>query len=105
MIRFLSLVVVFLAPGTSQAQKNEVWNNPGLSQRGMQYGEQQIILRKDMSHCHGTAFDQTREVPDEQKRKALGIRLFDQCMAEKGWFAREPKPPKPGPKGPPETAT
>ena len=106
MVRFLSLVAVLLVSGAGLAQKNEVWNNPGLSQRGIQYGEQQLILRQDMSHCHGSAFDKAREVTDEHKRKALGVQLFKHCMAEKGWFPREAKKPsKPEPKGPRETAT
>jgi hypothetical protein len=105
MVRFVYLMIVLLATGSAQAQKNDIWNNPGLSERGIQYGEQQIILRQDMSHCHGSAYDKAREIADEQKRKALGIQLFNHCMAEKGWSAREAKPRKPAPKAPRETAT
>ena len=121
MVRFLSLMVVFLAPCAAHAQKNEVWNNPGLSQRGIQYGEQQVILRQDLAHCHGSAFEKSRaalppessgslsqgahESERERKRKALAVEFFHHCMAEKGWFAREPKPLKPAPKAPRETAT
>ena len=47
-----------------------------------------------MSKCHGTAFERAREVEDEQKRKALGIALFNRCMAR-----------KPAPKAPRETST
>ena len=88
-------------PHGAHVQCNELWSNPGLSQRGIQSGEQQIMLRQDMSKCHGTAFERAREVEDEQKRKAL----FNRCMAEKGWYAREPAPRKPAPKTPRETST
>jgi hypothetical protein len=105
MRRYLILVMVLSAAGAAHAQRNELWNNPGLSQNGVQFGEQQIILRQDMAHCHGTAFEGTREIQDEQKRKALGVQLFNRCMGEKGWYARDPAPRKPAPKGPRETAT
>ena len=122
MVRFLPLMIVLLATGSAQAQKNEVWNNPGLSQRGMQYGEQQVILRQDLAHCHGSAFEKSRaavppessstlsqgaqESERERKRTALAVEFFNHCMAEKGWFPREAKKPsKPEPKGPRETAT
>ena len=106
MARFLPFVVVLCTAGAVHAQRNELWNNPGLSQNGVQFAEQQIILRQDMAHCHGSAFEGTREIQDDQKRKALGVQLFNRCMAEKGWFAREAKKPsKPEPKGPRETAT
>lgn len=87
----LSLAIVFSA----QAQRNEVWSNPGLSARGVQPGEQQLILRQDMSACHGAAFEGTRALEDGEKRKALGVALFNRCMAEKGWQAREPRRPAP----------
>jgi hypothetical protein len=103
MIRFVPILVVLYATAT-HAQRNEIWNNPGLSQRGMQYGEQQVILRQDMAECHGKAFERAREAEDEQKRKALGVELFNHCMAEKGWYARGPGPRKPAPKAPRETA-
>jgi len=105
MARLLSLVCLLYAAGTAHAQRTELWNNPGLSQRGIQPGEQQIMLRQDMSECHGTAFERARGIDDEQKRKALGIELFKRCMAEKGWHAREPGPRKPAPKAPRETST
>ena len=105
MARLLSLVCLLYAAGTAHAQRNELWNNPGLSQRGIQPGEQQIMLRQDMSECHGTAFERARGIDDEQKRKALGIELFRRCMAGKGWHAREPGPRKPAPKAPRETST
>ena len=105
MVRFFFLVIVLCAAGAAHAQRNDIWNNPGLSQRGVQYGEQQIILRQDMAHCHGSAFEHARGVDDEQKRKALGVELFNRCMAEKGWYARGPGPRKPAPKAPRETAT
>ena len=37
------------------AQRSEVWSNAGLTARGMQGAEQQVMLRKDMSQCHGAA--------------------------------------------------
>ena len=105
MARLLPLVFLVCAAGAAHAQRNELWTNPGLSQRSIQSGEQQILLRQDMSACHGTAFERARGVEDEQKRKALGIALFNRCMAEKGWYAREPAPRKPAPKTPRETST
>ena len=78
---------------TAHAQRNEVWSNPGLSARGVQPGEQQLMLRQDMSACHGAAFEGTRGVEDEQKRKAAGVQLFRLCMAEKGWQVRPPRKP------------
>ena len=97
---------VLLAAGAAQAQRNDVWRNPGLSQRGLQYGEAQVILRQDMTHCHGAAFEGTRQLADENKRQALGRELFLRCMAEKGWSVSTPERPKPAPRKPPgETAT
>ncbi|HYR34575.1 MAG TPA: hypothetical protein VEQ87_09825 [Burkholderiales bacterium] len=100
----LSYLLLLLC-ATAYAQRNELWANPGLAERGVQPGEQQIMLRQDMSQCHGTAFERARGIEDEQKRKALGIALFKQCMAEKGWYARQPGTRKPAPKAPRETAT
>src|SRR5258708_15857401 len=104
MARFLSLVFLLYAAGAAHAQRNALWTNPGLSQRGIQPSEQQLMLRQDMSECHGTAFERARGVEDEQKRKALGIALFNGCMAQKGWHVRDPRPPNPPPKAPRETA-
>jgi hypothetical protein len=42
---------------------------------------------------------------DEQKRKALGVAVFKQCMADKGWHASEPKVRKPAPRVPKESST
>ena len=105
MARLFSLVFLLCAAGISYAQRNELWANPGLFERGIQPGEQQLMLRQDMSQCHGTAFERTRGIEDEQKRKALGVELFKRCMAEKGWHARQPEPRKPAPKGPREAST
>jgi hypothetical protein len=105
MARLGCLLFLLCAAAAASAQRNDLWTNPGLSQRGMQYAEQQLMLRQDMSACHGTAFERARGIEDEQKRKALGIELFKRCMAEKGWHAREPGPPKTAPKAPRETTT
>src|SRR5436190_2019577 len=94
------LWLAFLLSTPALAQRNEVWSNPGLSQRGVQADEQRVLLRKDMATCHGAAFERTRTIEDEEKRKALGVALFNRCMAEKGWAAREPGSPKPAPKTP-----
>jgi hypothetical protein len=99
------LFLLLLACPAASAQRNELWANPGLTERGVQAAEQQLMLRQDMSACHGTAFEHGRGVEDEQKRKALGIALFKQCMADKGWHASEPKGRKPAPKVPKETST
>jgi hypothetical protein len=104
MARALSFVLLLcLAP--AYAQRNDLWSNPTLAARGLSPGEQQVLLRQDMSACHGVAFERANGVPDEEKRKALGIALFKQCMSEKGWHAREPRPRKPAPNPPRETAT
>jgi hypothetical protein len=103
--RLFSLVFLLCAAGVSHAQRNELWANPGLSGRGIQPGEQQLMLRKDMSECHSTAFERARSIEDEEKRKALGIELFKRCMADKGWYARQPEPRKPPPKTTRETST
>jgi hypothetical protein len=95
----LSLVIVFSAHG----QRNALWSNPGLSARGVQPGEQQLMLRQDMSACHGAAFEASRAMDDEQKRKHLGIAVFNRCMAEKGWQVRQPR--KPEPKAPREISS
>jgi hypothetical protein len=105
MARLFSLVFLLCAADISYAQRSELWANPGLSERGIQPAEQQLLLRKDMSECHGTAFERAHGIEDEHKRKALGIELFKRCMAEKGWHARQPEPRKPAPKGPRETST
>jgi hypothetical protein len=103
----MARLVVFLLviSASALAQRNEVWSNPGLSARGVQLAEQQVMLRKDMSQCHGAAFDGTRAVEDEEKRKALGVALFKRCMAEKGWTSRDPNARKPAPKAPRPTTT
>src|SRR5688572_5636935 len=106
MIRVVIFTVSFTAAAAALAQGNDLWTNQGLSQRGMQYGEQQIILWQDQTHCHGKAFEATRQIGDENKRQALGKELFSRCMAEKGWSVRTPERPKPVPRKPPgETAT
>ena len=92
--------LLFLVWSAASAQRNELWANPGLTERGVQAGEQQLVLRQDMSACHGTAFERARGVEDEQKRKALGVAVFKQCMADKGWHASEPKVRKPAPRVP-----
>ena len=100
------LWLAFLLSAPALAQRNDMWSNPGLSQRGVPVEEQRLTLRQDMSHCHGAAFDRTREVEDAEKRKALGVALFRRCMAEKGWSAREPgQQRKPATKAPRETST
>jgi hypothetical protein len=95
MARALSFVLL-LCIASAYAQRNDVWSNPALAGRGLSPGEQQLVLRQDMSACHGVAFERANGVPDEEKRKALGIALFKQCMSEKGWHAR---------RAPRETAT
>jgi|SRR5262245_3237261 len=105
MARLCSLVFLVCAAGISYAQRNDLWANPALSERGIQPAEQQLMLRQDMSECHSTAFERARGIQDEEKRKALGIELFKRCMAEKGWYARQPEPRKPAPKTTRETAT
>jgi len=101
MLRFCTVAFLVCVP-LAHAQ-TRIWVNPGLTERGLQIGEQQIALRQDMSECHGSAFEQTRRVEDEQKRKTLGVAVFNRCMSDKGWLARDPAPRKP-PK-PKETAT
>ena len=98
MARLLALLVFVSA--SALAQRNQLWSNPSLAGRAVPPAEQQIILRQDMAHCHGAAFEGTREVPDEDKRKSLGLALFRRCMAEKGWSARDPAAPRPAPKAP-----
>ena len=100
-----ALFLLFLTCSAASAQRNELWANPRLTERGVQAGEQQLMLRQDMSACHGTAFERARGVEDEQKRKALGVAVFKQCMADKGWHASEPKVRKPAPRIPKQTAT
>lgn len=105
MARTIGLVLLLCAAALASAQRNDLWSNPGLAERGIQPAEQQLILRQDMSACHGVAFERANAVQDEEKRKALGVALFKQCMSEKGWHARQTTPRKPAPKAPRETAT
>jgi len=102
MARFLLLFVFCTA---AHAQRNDLWSNPGLTARGLHPGEQQILLRQDMSACHSAAFEGARAVEDEQKRKTLGVALFRRCMAERGWALREQGAPRPAPKAPRQSAT
>jgi hypothetical protein len=104
-VRLSLFVILFCAAGASHAQRSELWANPALSERGIQPAEQQLMLRQDMSECHGTAFESARGIEGEQKRKAVGIELFKRCMAGKGWYARQPGPRKSVPKGPREAST
>jgi len=99
----LFLFAVLLAT-SALAQRNDLWSNPALTQRGVQAGERQVMLRRDLSACHGAAFEGARAVDDEEKRKALGVALFKRCMAEKGWQSRRPGSEKPAPKAPRPTA-
>ena len=105
MARFFPLVLLVCAAAAAHAQRNDLWTNPGLTQRGVQSGEQQIMLRQDMSECHGAAFDRARGIEDEQKRRTIGIELFNRCMAEKGWNARKPGSRKAPPGAPAGTST
>ena len=101
----LPILLAFIST-VAFAQRNEIWSNPSLSARSMQPAEQQIQLRHDLTHCHGAAFEGTRGVPEEERRKQLGVALFKRCMAEKGWTSRDPSAPKPAaPKAPRETST
>jgi len=100
MTRALSIVFLLCVAGAAAAQRNQLWSNPALAARAVPPAEQQIILRQDMAHCHGAAFEGTRQVPDEDKRKSLGLALFRRCMAEKGWSARDPATSRPAPKAP-----
>ena len=97
------LLLLLLSP-PAIAQRNELWSNAGLTARGVQAAEQQVMLRQDMSHCHGAAFEGTRGMDDES-RKARGVALFRRCMAEKGWTSRDRAAPKPAPKAPRPTST
>ena len=99
--RFLILLLFSV---NAYAQRNDLWSNPGLTQRGVQAGEQQIVLRRDLSACHGAAFEGARTLEDEEKKKALGVALFRRCMAEKGWQSNRSAPDKAGPKAPRPTA-
>jgi hypothetical protein len=105
MARALSFAFFLCLAGAAGAQRNQLWSNPALAGRAVAPAEQQMILRQDMSHCHGAAFEGTRNVPEEEKRKALGTALFKRCMAEKGWTSRDPAAPKPAPKAPRPTST
>ena len=99
------VVLLLLASAPAMAQRNELWSNAGLTARGVQAAEQQVMLRKDMSQCHGAAFEGTRGMDDEASRKARGVALFKRCMAEKGWTSRDASAPKPAPKPPKPTST
>lgn len=103
MNRMAVLLLLLSAPAT--AQRNDVWSNPGLTSRGVQAGEQQLMLRQHMSQCHGAAFEGTRGVREEEKRKQLGVALFKRCMAERGWTSRDAAAPKPATKSPKPTST
>jgi len=105
MTRALCLALLLCVAPLAPAQRNDLWSNPGLAERGVQSAEQQLILRQDMSACHGVAFERANGVQDAEKRKALGVALFKQCMSDKGWRARETTPRKPAPEAPRETAT
>ena len=105
MARTISFVQLLCVAALASAQRNDLWSNPRLAERGLQPAEQQLMLRQDMSACHGLAFERANGVQDEEKRKALGVALFKQCMSEKGWHARPTAPRKPAPKAPRETAT
>ena len=100
----LHLLLAFVS-ATALAQRNEIWSNAGLTARGVQGAEQQIMLRKDMSQCHAASFEGTRGMDDEAERKARGVALFKRCMAEKGWASRDAAAPKPAPKSPRPTST
>ena len=101
-----SLIVLFLAfAATAHAQRHQLWANRGLSERGVDIGEQQMILRQDLSACHASAYETTRAVQDEAKRKALGVAMFNRCMDDKGWAPRDPQPRKAPAKPAKETAT
>ena len=91
------LFLLVLSPA-ALAQRSEVWSNAALTARGLQTAEQQVVLRQDMSQCHGAAFEGARAIPDEEQRKARGVALFRRCMAEKGWTSRGAAAPKPAPK-------
>jgi len=103
MARLLALLLFVSA--SALAQRNELWSNPALAARALPPPEQQLILRQDMSQCHGAAFEGTRGVEEEEKRKNLGVALFKRCMAERGWTSRDPAARKPAPKAPRPTST
>lgn len=100
-----TLVLLLLLSAPAMAQRNEIWSNAGLTARGVQAGEQRVMLRQHMSQCHGAAFEGTRGVQEEEKRKQLGVALFKRCMAERGWTSRDASAPKPAPKAPKPTTT
>ena len=104
MARFL-VVAVLVCASVAHAQRHQLWVNRGLTGRGVDIGEQQMILRQDLSACHGSAFEGSRGVQDEAKRKALGVAMFNRCMDDKGWEPREPVPRKAPAGTPRETAT
>ena len=104
----MSMVPVLLAflSAVALAQRSEIWSNASLAARGVQPAEQQVLLRQHLSQCHGAAFEGTRGVQEEEKRKHLGVALFKRCMAERGWTSRDPSAPKPAPaKAPRQTST
>ena len=101
MAPFLVAALFVCAALPALAQRDALWANPQLSERGLQLGEQRTILRRDMSQCHGVAFEGARGIDDEEKRKRAGVALFNRCMAEKGWYVRQPgggKPPRRAPR-------
>jgi hypothetical protein len=100
-----ALLLLLLLSPAAMAQRSELWSNAGLTARGVQAAEQQVMLRKDMSQCHGAAFEGTRGMDDEPSRQARGVALFRRCMAEKGWTSRDASAPKPAPKAPKATST
>src|SRR3954452_23611925 len=100
----LPIFLFLVAAGAAHAQRHQLWMNHGLSQRGVDIGEQQMILRHDLSACHASAFEETRTVEDEGKRKALGVAMFNRCMDTKGWAPRDPGSRKPPAKAPKESS-
>lgn len=96
------ILSMLLCASVAHAQRSQLWVNRGLSGRGVDIGEQQMILRQDLSACHGSAFEGSRGVEDDAKRKALGVAMFNRCMDDKGWEPREPR--KAPSKKPKETA-
>lgn len=89
MTRLLPLAFLLFA-SVADAQRHPLWTNRGLSERGIDLGEQQMILRQDLARCHGSAFEQTRGLEGEEKRKSLGVAVFNRCMEDKGWAPHDP---------------
>jgi hypothetical protein len=100
----LVTVAILLCASAAHAQRHQLWVNRGLTGRGVDVGEQQMILRQDLSACHGSAFEGSRGVQDEAKRKAVGVAMFNRCMDDKGWEPRDPAPRKSPAKAPKEAA-